>query len=679
LDQRNQSLRDRRYLEAFILMIFDIDAVILWPRTGDFPPRIVRFKRGAVNVISGVSRTGKSAMIPIIDYCLGSDKCTIPVNTIRDHCEWFGVLVNTAQGQKLFARREPGTQRTTIEMFVLEGEQVEIPNRISGRNTTSDIVKSQLDDLAGLTSLDFASEGQVGFRARPSFRDLMAFTFQPQNVVANPTTLFYKADTYEHREKLRTIFPYVLGAITPAMLAKQHELEDLRKQLRRKQQELENVRQVSERFLGQLQTYVSRARELGLIDQTEVRPFARETALQALRRVTAAERTTPQVSAATIEDVADELLALREKESAVSTELAQSRQRFFEMTELRKSAADYHSSLLAQRDRLAIAQWLRKQTHEESDCPVCGNSLVREDERIDELLSTLESLETTSGHFQALPATFDREYQRVRSEMNRLAESLTATQTRLRALEQLSEVEHSRQYTEISTSRFVGRLESDLATLENVGVDSDLQGEVNDLARRIRALEEEVAANRVKSRLERALAQISALTSPFLLELDVERPTDPITLSITDLSVKVGSVDREDYLWEIGSGSNWLSYHVAVTLALQLYFQELEDSPVPRFLVYDQPSQVYFPKKLTEQVEETEEPEFPDEDVQAVRRVFRAMSQAIERSSRQLQCIVFDHVPATVWAGIPAINLVEDWRSGLKLVPQEWIAPRRRQ
>ena len=50
-----------------------------------------------------------------------------------------------------------------------------------------------------------------------SFRDLVAFMFQPQNVVANPNVLFYKTDSYEHREKLKAIFPYVLGAVTPGL------------------------------------------------------------------------------------------------------------------------------------------------------------------------------------------------------------------------------------------------------------------------------------------------------------------------------------------------------------------------------------------------------------------------------------------------------------------------------
>ena len=108
-------------------MYFQIKEIILWPKNPSFNPRYLSFELGKVNVISGASRTGKSAIIPIIDYCLGSDKCTIPVNTIRDSCEWFGIVVQTVVGQKLFARREPGGLKTTGDMFVLEGSQLNIP------------------------------------------------------------------------------------------------------------------------------------------------------------------------------------------------------------------------------------------------------------------------------------------------------------------------------------------------------------------------------------------------------------------------------------------------------------------------------------------------------------------------------------------------------------------------
>jgi len=79
-------------------MYFQLRKLILWPSEPG-KPRIVEFELGVVNVISGASKTGKSAVIPIIDYCLGSDKCAIPVGVIRENCEWFGILIDTLEGQ----------------------------------------------------------------------------------------------------------------------------------------------------------------------------------------------------------------------------------------------------------------------------------------------------------------------------------------------------------------------------------------------------------------------------------------------------------------------------------------------------------------------------------------------------------------------------------------------------
>ena len=109
---------------------------------GDLPP-------GRLNIISGVSRTGKSAIIPIIDYCLGSDRCTIPTGIIRQKTAWFGVVVRTSEGEKLFARREPESQQATDDMYVAEAsEHIVFPSVIQ-KNATRDLVNRRLDRLAG--------------------------------------------------------------------------------------------------------------------------------------------------------------------------------------------------------------------------------------------------------------------------------------------------------------------------------------------------------------------------------------------------------------------------------------------------------------------------------------------------------------------------------------------------
>ena len=140
-------------------MQFQILKLILWSKAGH-EPRVVDFEPGMVNVISGGSKTGKSAVIPIIDYCLASRKCSIPVGTIRDSCAWFGIIIDTLEGQKLLSRREPGEARQTGDMFILEGENVEVPIEVPQKNTTAENVKRMLDRLAGLWHIQRRSSGR---------------------------------------------------------------------------------------------------------------------------------------------------------------------------------------------------------------------------------------------------------------------------------------------------------------------------------------------------------------------------------------------------------------------------------------------------------------------------------------------------------------------------------------
>ena len=252
-------------------MYFQIVKLVLW-RKGEQGNRVVRFARGRLNVITGASKTGKSAVIPIIDYCLGSSKCAIPVGVIRDACSWFGVVVQTVEGEKLFARREPGQQRQSGDMYVLESDEVEVPTFIAQRNSNSDIAKAILDRVAGLSQLGFDPDNEGAYQARPSFRDLMAFIFQPQNIVANPDVLFFGADTTEHREKLRTVFPYALNAVTAGMLAARWEMSQLQRRLRRLERELEAATSTVDVWRTEAHGWLRQAVELGLLPQSTPLP-----------------------------------------------------------------------------------------------------------------------------------------------------------------------------------------------------------------------------------------------------------------------------------------------------------------------------------------------------------------------------------------------------------------------
>jgi hypothetical protein len=71
-------------------MTMQIRSIILYNRSGAV--REVSLKPGAVNIITGRSLTGKSAIIDIVDYCMGRSTFNIPEGVIRDTVAWYGVV-----------------------------------------------------------------------------------------------------------------------------------------------------------------------------------------------------------------------------------------------------------------------------------------------------------------------------------------------------------------------------------------------------------------------------------------------------------------------------------------------------------------------------------------------------------------------------------------------------------
>jgi len=85
------------------------------------------------------------------------------------------------------------------------------------------------------------------------------------HIVANPFTFFFKADTTEHREKLRIIFPLVLGAINAKTLATQRELKDAEAEYQRRHRELEGRLSAARSWEAEVGGYYLQAQGLGLL------------------------------------------------------------------------------------------------------------------------------------------------------------------------------------------------------------------------------------------------------------------------------------------------------------------------------------------------------------------------------------------------------------------------------
>jgi hypothetical protein len=62
--------------------------------------------------------------------------------------------------------------------------------------------------------------------------------------------------------------------------------------------------------------------------------------------------------------------------------------------------------------------------------------------------------------------------------------------------------------------------------------------------------------------------------------LRLEHATESVRLSVRELTLQFRPLsERTDLLWEIGSGQDWVGYHIAGLLALHEHFSGLLENP----------------------------------------------------------------------------------------------------
>ncbi|MDE2715643.1 MAG: DUF3732 domain-containing protein, partial [Chloroflexota bacterium] len=166
----------------------------------------------------------------------------------------------------------------------------------------------------------------------------------------------------------------------------------------------------------------------------------------------------------------------------------------------------------------------------------------------------------------------------------------------------------------------------------------------------------------VEERVITFLNLIADFMTQYAGALELEHAQGRIRLDLKRLSVVAETVAGPIPLYRIGSGENWVGYHVATMLALHRWFRN-QRRPVPGFLVLDQPSQAHYPP-------DTDVDSVEDADRQAVHRLFKLMNEASAEIGQEFQLIVLDHARfEDDWF---EAAIVEEWRGGAGLIPEGW-------
>jgi len=659
-------------------MKFQLLKLIIWPKSTKFVPRVVEFKPGVLNVITGASRTGKSAIIPMIDYCLASSDCFIPIDTIRDNASWYGVVFQTDSEQILLARGIPSGVKASKDFFIQRADSVSVPPFLEQPNENIDGIKNILNTISSVPF--FSLEGTLdkqGYKARLGFRDLMALVFQNQDIVANQNILFYKTHAHEHRERLRNWFPFILGAENIEVLKARQRLQVIEKRLNQLKREYDKTKEHSSSWMNNMLGHLKVATEYGLLDDDVTDEMTSEELIIIAKGLF---DNIPEHTKGTSEDIqiaATELATYETQEYKISTDIAIVKKRLGELKRLNSGFNDYGGAIKKRVERLHISQWLDDISTNAEGCPACGshehpNSV----EELSKISSAFKIYEEESKRVAEIPTSFSREEERLTVELDSYVKSLRELQSRYDILLAKDKKSQDEFQSRKNMFLFLGHLKASLETFENLGDGGDLKEEMDSLQDEFNTLIKIADRQGVKRKVEAAEARISGSILNHLKALDVEDKYRDVApkFSVQDLNISVlSSDDNWHYLAEVGSASNWVSFHLALFCALQEYFIEQSISSVPSFVIFDQPSQVYFPRVKRSSEEKELDPQYEEEeDVIAVKQMFRTVANSIAATKGAWQGIILDHADSTIYGEIDGVHEVDVWRDGNKLIPVEW-------
>lgn len=657
-----------------------IHAVIIWPEDVNLEPRVQRFETDKVSIISGLSGTGKSSIVDIINYVLGSGTCSIPVGHIRDLASWYGLEIETAVGRMRIARPKPAARQVSEDIWLQQGQDVEAPlPRRPRANHNVARLKAMFDDMSGLSNLDLLPEGELN---RASFRDMASFNLLPQHIVANPYTLLFKADSSKHRTKLQYVLPLAMGIVTNEDLVRSHQIRLLRDQLRRAGSELKTRRDAIDRWKATARGACYRAQELGLLAIGEP-PEDTQMLIEMLRQVVASGGNVIGTVGRTTAAV-ERLQKIQVQEDELDRKIAGRKRRLRKLKSLSGTVQDYNTVLSEQSASVLGVGWFKHATHGES-CVLCGSETEAAKLALAELDQPIAELATLRASSTSAKPMVDRDMVEIQDALLRDERALLALQQTRKVFEAEVDIEQGRSRRLEEVYRFIGATQEGLRLLGEVEGDGDLAKSIEDLLKQLKALWGEANEAERQNRSARAHAKISNYIPKFIEAMGVAGAEGSPVLDGKELNLKFereGS-DRYDVLWEIGSGENWMAYHLAALLALHGVFLDREaENPVPTFLVIDQPSQVYFPSDTFEAIVRGEDPQLPTKrgrrrqltDLESTKRIFSSLARAHRSFDGRLQIIVLDHADNKAWGGYDEIIGVANWRGDEDfLIPAHWI------
>lgn len=632
--------------------------------------RSVKFRPGSLNIVTGESRTGKSALLTIVDYCLGRDGAKVPAGPISETVAWFGTLWQLGPRSRAFlARPAMRTSASSNSRAMLEfgGDELsgfQLQNLEV--NTDSASLRTQVGLRIGIPEVRFEPSP---YSTRNPYSiglgSAALFCFQGQDEIASRSLLFHRMAERGIDQTLKDVFPFFLGAVKEDQTTKRAQLRDARRELRRAESSLSEAESKAQTTDITLQSLLAEAHSAGMTDRPSAPDIQTTVAILKSIRFSAPK----EIDRDSDLRSQDAKRAIEGQRTALRNHMQQLLSERDLLLDFRSGEGSYQQSVALQTGRMTSLDLLSAGPHnietagDADRCPVCSQALPVPDptvgqleKRLAVLRNELVTLAAAEPNRRAALVRLETTISDLRTELQALDRALETVNLRGKEAKTVSDAE-SRDFIRGRIDAILGR--QSYTDTDQIGA---LKRQVETARARVIALEDELDDDEAREQLTSRLVALGRDMTSFAQKLSLEHAEKGVRLDLAKLTVVVDSETGPIPMHGIGSAANSIGYHLITHLALHSFFTR-QNRPVPRFLMLDQPTQAYYE---SEEEKNTGTPS----DRTAVLAMFRLMKDVVEELSPDFQIIVSDHADLSEdWF---AESVVHNWRDD-KLVPSSWL------
>ena len=586
----------------------------------------------------------------------------------RDKVAWFAVIYQFEKEQVLVAKPTPPDGGTSCSTAMLRrGTDLQIPEfNDLAINTDDDSMVELLSRLLGIpenrTEVPIEhSRESYGANVKHTYY----YLFQKQGLVANKDQLFYRQNEPFQPQAIRDTLPILLGVSSHDRYEIEFKLRIAQRDLRISNKKLEQARNAVDTSQEQAISLYSEARAVGVIGITDKNPRAGEIIRELRSALSWKPETLPDDDGSRISLLEDELARLRQDRRDTQTRI-DAAQHFA------KRAGGYESEAAEQIDRLASIKTLPKNPESgEWQWPFSEQNLALEVPVAVVLLNELESLDKELRIATGQRPKLEAYLAELSGKVDRIAGEVIEKEAELSAAISANEVIAQMGTRNNAAARVVGRISLFLETLLPKDDLAKLDAENRRLNSKVKQLEQQIGADDSNERLTSILNNISAQVTRYIRKFEAEFQDFPARLNLSQLTIVFDRPERPVPMSRTGGGENHLAYHLSALLALHLFAAQ-NKRPIPRILLIDQPSQVYFPseqvyKDADGSIQRTE----ADANLNSVRRLFELLLEFSQVDVPGFQLIVTEHANLREqWFQDALVE--EPWTKPPALVPEDW-------